>query len=271
MTDFQPNTDGTFFGLPEPVYRSAPGVNISALKDAITPAHYLAVRDAEQPATPTPAQVFGSAFHAFALEGRTAFVTRPDGLNFTTKEGKAWRDAQTLPILTAEESAAIQSMRLSLDKHPIAAAILRSGGQAEVSAFKRHASGLLLKGRADFITQDQQDRTTIADVKTCGFGDASPAAFAKCVAGYQYHRQAAFYLDLFGASFFVFLVVEKVPPFAVNVFHLDVESIAQGRAENEAALAMIAQAEARSDWPAYIAAMHPISLPSWARQKSTEP
>lgn len=265
MSDFAPNTEGTFLGLPESVYRAAPGVNISALKNAITPAHYRAVRDAEQPASPSAAQVFGTACHAAALEGRTSFVTRPDGMNFTTKEGKAWREAQTLPILTADEARAIEGVRDSLSAHPVASVILGSGGQAEVAAFKLHASGLLLKGRADFVTQDQGGLTTIVDLKTTGFGDGAESAFAREVAKWKYHQQAAFYLDLFGASFFVFIVAEKEPPYAVNVFHLDSESIAQGRAENERALESIAVSESLGDWPAYPAQMHTLTLPKWAK------
>lgn len=265
MNEFAPNTEGIFPGLIESVYRSAPGVNISALKNAITPAHYLAVRDAEQPATPSPAQVFGTACHAAALEGRTAFVTRPEGMVFTTKEGKEWKAAQTLPILTADEARAIEGVRASLMAHPVASVILGSGGQTEVSAFKLHASGLLLKGRADYVTQDNAGLTTIVDLKTTGFGDGAESAFAREVAKWQYHRQAAFYLDLFGASFFVFIVAEKEPPFAVNTFHLDAESIAQGRAENERALALIAAAEQSGEWSAYAGGLHTLTLPKWAK------
>tara|TARA_R110000868_G_scaffold357782_2_gene619310 strand:+ start:797 stop:1600 length:804 start_codon:yes stop_codon:yes gene_type:complete len=265
MNEFTPNTEGTWLGLAESVYRSAPGVNISALKNAITPAHYRAVRDAEQPAAPSPAQVFGTACHAAALEGRTSFVTRPDGMVFTTKEGKAWRDAQTLPILTADEAKAIEGVRASLMAHAVAGVILGGAGQTEVSAFKLHASGLLLKGRADFVTQDSAGMTTIVDLKTTGFGDGAESAFAREVAKWKYHQQAAFYLDLFGASFFVFIVAEKEPPFAVNVFYLDAESIAQGRAENERSLALIASAEQSGDWPAYGGIMHTLTLPKWAK------
>lgn len=265
MSDFATNTEGVFFGLPEDVYRAAPGVNVSALKDAITPAHYRASRDATQPDAPSPAQVFGRAFHAFALEGRTAYVTRPDGMVFTTKDGKSWRKAQTLPILTQEESDAIGSMRVALDNHPVANSVLRSGGNAEVSAFKRDAAtGLLLKGRADYLTRDLNDLTTIVDLKTCGFGDASETVFAREIAKWKYHQQAAFYLDLFGASFFLFIAVEKVAPFAVNCFRLDEESLAKGRAANAAALASIAAAEASGEWSAYPHGLHTLTLPKRA-------
>ena len=266
MNTFTPETEGTFFDLPEDVYRKAPGVNVSALKDAITPAHYRASRDAEQPATPTPAQVFGTACHAFALEGRTAFVTRPDGMVFTTKEGKAWRDAQTLPILTQDEAESIRRIGLELDKHPVANSVLRSGGKSEVSCFKRDAAtGLMLKGRADYLTSDINGMTTIVDLKTCGFGDASEAAFSREIAKWKYHQQAAFYLDLFGATFFLFVAAEKEAPYAVNVFRLDAESIAVGRAANEAALQSIAAAEASGDWSCYPPELHTLTLPKWAK------
>ena len=265
MSVFEPNTEGVFFDLPEDVYRSAPGVNVSALKDAITPAHYRATRESASPSEPTPAQVFGRAFHAAALEGRTAYAVKPEGMNFTTKEGKAWRDAQTLPILSQAEAKAIAGMSASLMAHPVAVNVLGSGGRAEVSCFKRDAAtGLMLKGRADFLTRDANDLTAIVDLKTCGFGDASEAAFSREVVKWKYHQQAAFYLDLFGASFFLFIAVEKEPPFAVNCFHLDAEAIAKGRAANAAALESIAAAESSGQWNSYPAKLHTLSLPHWA-------
>lgn len=265
MSVFEPNTEGVFFDLPEDVYRAAPGVNVSALKDAITPAHYRATREAEKPSEPTPAQVFGRAFHAAALEGRTGYVVKPDGMNFTTKEGKAWRDAQTLPILSQTEAKAIAGMSASLMAHPVAVNVLGSGGRAEVSCFKRDAAtGLMLKGRADFLTRDSNDLTAIVDLKTCGFGDASEAAFSREIVKWKYHQQAAFYLDLFGASFFLFIAVEKEPPYAVNCFYLDADAVSKGRTANGSALASIAAAEASGEWSAYPAKLHTLSLPPWA-------
>jgi PDDEXK-like domain of unknown function (DUF3799) len=264
VSAFIENTEGTFFGLDEATYRNAPGVNISALKDCLTPAHYRAVRDAKQPGQPTPAQVFGRAFHALALEGKIEFATKPEGMNFTTKEGKAWRDAQTLPILTSAEGQSICAMRAALDNHSVSEAILRSGGQSEVSCFQRHAAtGLMIKGRADFLTTDVNGMTTVVDLKTCGFGDASEASFAREVSKYSYHRQAAFYLDLFGATFFLFIAVEKEPPYAVNCFRLDAESIAKGREENERDLAKLAEAEAQGQWSAYPPGIHTLTLNKW--------
>ena len=266
MSEFAPNTEGTFLDLPEDIYRAAPGVNVSALKDAITPAHYRASRDATQRDAPSSAQVFGRACHAFALEGRIGYVTRPDGMVFTTKEGKAWRDAQTLPILTKEESESIGCIRAELDNHPIANSVLRSGGEAEVSCFQRHAAtGLMLKGRADYLTADLNGLTTVVDLKTCGFGDASESAFPRELKKWKYHQQAAFYLDLFGASFFLFIAVEKVAPYAMNVFRLDAESLAEGRAANDAALQAIAAAESSGNWASYPRELHTLTLPRWEK------
>lgn len=264
MSDFTPNTEGVFFDLPEDVYRTAPGVNISALKEAITPAHYRAVRDAEQPEEPTPAQIFGRAFHAFALEGRVSFVIKPEGMDYRSKEGKAWRDAQTAPILTQDEADSVKAMRTALDNHDLAKAILRSGGRSEVSAFKRHSSGLLLKGRADYLTTDEAGFTTIVDLKSCGFGDASETQFNREIAKWGYHRQDAFYRDMFGATFFLFIAVEKVPPYGVNVLQVDAEAVAKGRAANERDLAMLAEADASGLWQGYTPGMKTIKLPKWA-------
>jgi hypothetical protein len=103
-----------------------------------------------------------------------------------------------------------------------------------VSVFRRivrsNPEGMLLKGRVDIVAIDQHGATTIADVKTTE--DASIEAFSKTIAQYGYAQQAAYYMDLLGASHFVFIAVEKTAPYAVGVYCLDAASIAVGREKN---------------------------------------
>ncbi len=268
---FTPNTEGIFFDLPEDTYRQAPGINISALKKmGLSPAHYRAEVDGEKP-EPTPAQVFGTMLHRAALEPfrlAESFVVKPDGMTYTTKEGKAWRDSQTKPILSAEQFKAVNGCADSISAHPIAQRIILRA-KKEVSVFKVHeATGLLLKGRADIVATDENGSTVVADIKTTS--DASPGGFPREMARWGYDQQAAFYSDLLGASFFMFVAVEKESPFAVGLYNLDAESIAIGREKNEKNLALLKSCMDSGLWPAYPQEITTISLPRWAKLAAGE-
>src|SRR5688572_8382434 len=84
-------------------YLAAPGVSHSMLKVIRdqSPAHLRSQMSAPKEATPS--QRIGTLTHALLLQPDTmagAFHVRPADMNFTTKEGKAWRAAHSdKPIL----------------------------------------------------------------------------------------------------------------------------------------------------------------------------
>jgi len=266
MSAFKPNKEGVFFDLPEAIYRQAPGVNISALKImGRSPAHYHAGVVGPK-FEPTPAMVFGTILHGSILEpGKTSYVVRPVGMDYRSKEGRAWRDAQSAPILTADEGDRILGAIDAVKTHPLVAGILAGKDvRREVAVFKRHeATGRLLKGRLDIVTEDSDGRTVVLDIKTTE--DASANTFPKAMANFGYDQQAAYYSDLVGAEHFVFIAVEKTAPFAVGLYALDAESLDLGRAKNEAQLATLAECEDANSWPAYPETIETISLPNWAK------
>jgi len=120
----------------------------------------------------------------------------------------------------------------------------------------------LLKGRLDIVATDSHGATTIADIKTTE--DASPEAFSKTIAQYGYAQQAAHYLDLLGATHFVFIAVEKTAPYAVGVYCLDPASVAMGRERNLRNLDLLESCQSSGHWPAYSSEIETISLPAWA-------
>lgn len=257
------------FNVPMAEYRAAEGISQTSLKQVeISPKHYLSYisEDAKEP---TPAQIIGSITHSAVLEQKAdGFVVRPEGMKFTTKEGMAWKAAQTLPIIDSETHANIYGMTLAVQNHPMARKILYGTGKNEVSVWKRHEpTGLLLKGRADRLTVDGQNLTVVADLKTCERGGAKEAEFSKSIWNWGYALQAAFYVDLFGASYFVFVVVEKEPPHAVACYNLDAQSLAIGRREYEGYLQTIKSCTDSGVWPAYSDDLRQIALPDWVTRK----
>ncbi len=268
MNKFTPGKEGVIFDLPEDVYRKSPGIAQSSLKlmDR-SPAHYYSyVNGAKKQST--PAQIFGTLLHSAALEPETLlnkYVVKPDGISFTSKEGKSWRDSQTQTIISKEDCDAFNGCAESINNHPIANSFIQFG-KKEVSVFKDSKdSNLLLKGRLDILMMDADNNTAIADVKTCE--NASEEAFSKDLYNWNYHMQAAYYLDLIGATSFFFIAVEKTAPYAVNVFQLDPDSIDAGRAKYKHLLKKLEECHINNLWPSYGQEIKTIGIPLWAAKK----
>ena len=242
-------------------YLAHPALGSGAVRQYLqSPAHYRHyLQTRGEP--PTPAMLLGSAAHCAVLEPREfgARFVRAIDVDRRTKDGKAeWADftAQNAArtVLTADQHDTVLAIADTLQALPEYRDVTSGGGDVEVSAFWEDG-GLQLKGRADWIGGG-----TLIDLKTAA--DASPAGFARSIARYRYHVQAAMYCDAFRADRFVFVAIEKVPPFAAGVYTLDDASLEQGRIEYRRALAGIRECSASDHWPSYGASE--ISLPGWA-------
>ena len=258
--------------LPEAQYRAAEGISKSSL-DWIapprTPAHYRAKVDGLIPDEQTPAMRLGSMIHRAILEPETvsgAWVVRPEGMVFTTKEGKEWKASQTLPIITADEAATIVGMRDSVHAHPAVKRVL-ANARTEVSLFANGEDGVLRKARIDALPDSGN---VIVDIKSCQSAD--PDLMAKSVVAYRYDVQAAYYLDIckllgIDKSEFLFVCVEKLPPFAVAVYALDQDAIEWGRKQYQRDLALIKHCEAEDHWPSFTTDITTLALPAWAQKQ----
>lgn len=276
--------DGVFFDVPEHVYRSAPGVCQSDLKEMeISPAHYFD-HITSPPKPPTDAQIIGTLTHSLILCCRQDFAVVPDDAPAKPTKSQleaekpspksiasiAWwknfrEDNPGKELIGTEESINLVAMREAIFAHPDAAEILKRPGNNEVACWKTHEpTGLLIKGRADRVTSDNSDYIVIPDLKTVPRGGAARDEFTRDIYKWGYYRQAAFYLDLFGATFFIFIVVEKEPPYAVACYPLNARSVQLGRSENERDLALVKRCSQLGHWPAYPAGLGEISVPEWA-------
>ena len=259
--------------LPEAQYRAAEGISKSAL-DYIapprTPAHYKAYIDGLLRIETTPAMKLGQMIHRAILEWDSLdYVVRPEGKegNFTTKEGKEWRDGQTKPIITADEYQTILGMRDSVNAHPAVKRVL-ANARTEVSLFANGEDGVLRKARIDALPESGN---VIVDIKSCQSAD--PDLMAKSVVSYRYDVQAAYYLDICNIlgiqkSEFLFVCVEKQPPFAVAVYALDQDAIEWGRKQYQRDLAAIANCESKDEWPSFTTDITTLALPAWAQKQA---
>jgi len=137
----------------------------------------------------------------------------------------------------------------------------------EVSAVWRDKeTGVQCKARIDRLTV-LSGWSMVADVKTSK--SAMRQSFSKDLYFYQYHQQAAMYLDGCDALAphprkYVFIVIEKVPPYPVAVLELEQDAIDLGRDEYKKHLATYAECLASGHWPGYDDGISYVSLPTWA-------
>ena len=94
--------------------------------------------------------------------------------------------------------------------------------------------------------------------------DASPRGFQNSLAKFRYHVQAAWYLrGLEGAEEFVFIAVEKKPPYLVAVYQASAAVIAAGVRAADINLSNLSECRKKNHWPGYSEAIETIDLPKW--------
>lgn len=265
-------TGGLIQGIENEAYHAGPGVSKSQL-DLLTksPAHYIA--GIAKKKDPTPAMVFGTLFHSFILEPETTKIVVAPAINKRTNAGKAELaefEASNAGswIVDQDEHDKLVGMKAAIESHGAAAALLGGQGINEASAYWIDVeTGALCRCRPDRVT----DRI-IVDLKTAD--DASPTGFAKAVANFRYHVQAAFYTDGVTEATglqvhgFAFVVVEKCPPYAVAVYQLDAHSLNLGRFAYQQNLRTLATCALADTWPGYSPRIETLSLPAWSAKEA---
>lgn len=183
----------------------------------------------------------------------------------------AWdKENEFRNILNPEQWKTIHAMRDALMAHPAANALLTSvPGEAEKSVYWiDKETGVLCRCRPDWWRDDN----ILVDLKTTE--DASPEGFARSIAKFRYDVQDAFYTDGVKAATgkkpkaFVFIAVEKKPPYGVGVYVLDSESREIGRLQYQRDLQVFAECERTGEWPGYGDQIQTITLPAWHANKN---
>lgn len=261
---------GLVQGVSNEDYHAAPGVSKSGLdRLARSPAHYLAYLREDR--RETPALRLGRLIHSAILEPDSLALAIAPDCDKRTKAGKeAWagfeRQAAGCQIVTADEAEQVRRMRDAVYTHPAARRLLFAPGVAEASGWWfDQTSGELCRCRPDYWREDG----ILVDLKTT---EDAGSAFAKSCANYRYHVQAAFYSDGVEAvtgespAGFVFVCVEKAPPYAVAVYSLAPMDVELGRAIYQRNLMTLAECKISHQWPAYPETIQVLSLPGWATQ-----
>lgn len=267
--------------MPAEVYHSIHAMSAGGLKRMKqSPAHFFGLQlDPNRPPAgePTEALKNGTLTHCALFEPdalAARYVVKPDGMSFSTKDGKAWKEANVgREVVDAVAMQTAQAQAAAVRALPEIAALL-SEGMAEASAFWiDEQTGELCKCRPDH-TSPAGDGVILVDGKTCR--DASPEGFGRAIWNLDYHLQAAWYSDGFERATgkrvhgFVFAAVESAWPHAAAAYMLGDDVLEKARSENRRLLNLYAECKRTGIWPGYAAGINLINLPKWATFKDEE-
>lgn len=268
---------GLFSNINDYDYHRSPGISKHGL-DLInrSPAHYK-----EFTLDDSPALTFGAAFHCLVLEPDEfdkRFAVNPFD-DMRTAKAKVWKTDQTeknMRIISTDDYEHMIKMQKALLQHSAVNEILNlKQGKAEHSAYWidnnfelwRNPDGptfKLCRCRPDFINTSMN---LVVDLKTAICSGYN--AFARDVVRYRYHVQAAFYLDGLQAcnvkaNNFLFIVIEKKPPYAIGVYQLYDCDIFLGRQLYQRDLVTYSHCKDMEQWPGYSEHIRMLELPGWA-------
>lgn len=273
---WKPGIEGVFYGLSAEKYHAAPGFSHSMAKHMEPPARlpaYLLEREA-----PTKAMLMGTLVHQRILEPEKplpSLAVKPEGMKFSTTEGKVWkaeRENAGQTILTGDEYESIIGCVDAISKDERCNKIF-ANGLSEVSLFKTHAqTGTFCKSRLDWLSIGN----FLVDIKKCLDGQSEPDSFSKLLYERRYYTQAAWYLAMWNAlnpddqrDHFIFITVEGVAPYLVNVFTVDSDAIKLGGERNIENLRAYAACCETKRWPGY-GGYNEAGIPAWAKAKAND-
>lgn len=259
--------------MTESEYRNHPAVSRSELwKLRDSPQKFAYAK--EHPEAPTPALLFGQVFHKLALEPLNftqEYVVAPK-CDRRTKDGRiAWAEfqmeAEEKTIVPAEMYEQAYEMCKSLMSVPFAERLLN--GKREVPFFWRDdLTGEECKCRVDCLNENFSV-PVIVDLKSTT--DASTEAFTKSAVNYGYDLQSAMYSNGVEANLgqkplFVFIAVEKDPPYAVNILQADELLIRRGHGLYRSLMDTYHECKMSGNWYGYLGKnnqVNTLALPSW--------
>lgn len=267
---------GLYEGIPEKAYHSSPGISKHGL-DLInkSPAHYKQFVIEE-----SAPLIFGAAFHCLILEPDLfpdKYLLSPYS-DFRTKEARQWKAqlADGVRVISKADYDLMHRMAEAIKAHPYASILLdHSQGKAEMSGYWVDSKKEIWRGekptyrlcrcRVDFLNQAHD---IAIDLKTAI--NAGYSAFARDAVKYRYHVQDAFYTDGLRqcnqrVSTFVFIVIEKVPPFNIGVYELSKDDRQFGRELYQRDLLVYDKCMKEKQWPGYPDEVRVIELPPYSR------
>jgi hypothetical protein len=219
----------------------------------------------------------GSALHCLALEGQEQFdadyVLKPEGLSLTTKEGKEWKaeNGKKTVLSKTDQYASwdavhgmTESLRLLEWFNPSQKDYRKHN---EVSLYWE-ADGLDCKCRLDRLVLNK-DSAIVLDLKTTDSVEKGDF-LKKVISSMNYLFQSAWYVEGVEATFhvpasFVFIGVERTPPYATAIFEISPDMLAEGMRQTSFARKSLYGCLKSNKWSKPEIQQSVLELPSWYR------
>lgn len=271
---------------PNNAYHSSPAINRSRLsRISISPQWFKYCE--ENPPKKSTDLIFGSAFHKLVLEPETfdnEYLIAD--VNRRTNAGKQFifdTESQGKDVISTEEWATLCAMRDSVLSNPYAVKLL--DGERETSFYwTDQITGLECKCRPD-VVKVKNDCLFITDLKSCrsttDHKGAESLTFMHDAIKYGYDLETGMYAEGTGLYynipiekiFFVFLAVEKEPPYMLNILTADTFFKEQGRQKFREYLGILAECKATGNYYGYLGFSgkpNDLSLPPYLLKKLNE-
>lgn len=261
------------YGLTDEQYDAREGVRKSDLDlMAISPLHYHTQRAARR--EDTASTRFGRLFHCYCLEPdlvKDRFYVTPE-INRRTNAGKdEWASLQAmaadegLTLVSKEDMDVAYAMSESLRDNRIYVRLIKDA-MIETSFFSEDPdTGLMRKARPDIFNPRDM---VIVDLKTTQ--SAIPWEFSASAYKYRYYVQDPYYSDIVATVTheairgFLFIAVEKEPPYPVGLFSLDERAVDFGTQAWKRELATLKRCQETDSWPGYDPKIKVLPLPRYA-------
>lgn len=213
----------------------------------------------------------GAAAHCAILEpGRfdRSFRHKPEGLSFSTKEGKAWRSdvPDGVAILTHHEWEMVASIACAFRSKAIAQAALDRATATEASlAWRDPDTGLGLKARPDFYIKGEY----VYEIKVTRFASEQAIAFRSFTEGWLW-QLAHYYAGLAEVGERVsgarIIAINPEPPHEFRIWCVEVkqDALSLMHLDNERVIARLAKCHSDNSWPGASDSWDLIDLPPLA-------
>lgn len=246
-------TNAEYHGYREAISKSRLS-NIS-----VCPAYFKWCED--NPTEPSDDMVLGSAFHKIVLEPETfdkEFMIMPH-FDRRTKEGRLGYEnlmnkvqGECITLITKEQYDTICGMRDSIMSNPYARKLI-NGNIEQSMYFTDELTKVECKCRPD-VWRKVADRVVITDLKSTK--SVMPNDFMRDVVKYHYDLQTAMYREGVSKNLnihkdnidFVFIAVEKKPPYLLNIMQADTYVIQKGEADFREFIGTYAECKEKNLW-----------------------
>lgn len=259
--------------MTEKEYRQHPAISRSELfKISESPEKFKYYQEHHE--EPTPSLIFGQLFHAMALQPETVneqFAVAPN-VDRRTKAGKEAyaqfeSESESKTVVTDDMYEQAKEMCEALSRNEFVQKLLK-GEKEKVFFWDDDLTGEPCKCRTDCLTE-LGDNLIIVDLKSTE--NAETDAFMRSAIKYGYDLQSAMYskgveVNTGKKPLFVFIAIEKKPPYAINILQADELFVRRGYDLFREYIGIYHECKQTDNWWGYLGRYNQINnlaLPSY--------